>query len=57
MIQAVNLTGPNYKWPSISQPQNIIFSESDSLQTKITVDGILPNELVINNLLAIVGTS
>lgn len=56
-IQAANLAGPNYKWPSISKPQGIVFSEADFPQMKLTVDGFLPNEIFMNDLLTIIGVN
>lgn len=57
MIRTANIAGPNYRWPRISKPQGVVLSEADCLQMKITVDGILPSEIFLNDLLSIVGGS
>lgn len=54
-IRAVNILGPNYKWPNISKPKEITLSESNHLQMKVTVDGMIPNEILLNDLLSIYG--
>lgn len=52
-IQTVKILGPNYKWPNISKPKGVIVSNADHLQMKITVDGIVPNEILLNDLLSV----
>lgn len=54
-IRTVNISGPNYKWPNISKPKEITLSESDHLKMKITVDGIIRSETLLNDLLSICG--
>lgn len=54
-IRTVNIFGPQYKWPNISSLKNIIFSEATDLQMKVSVDGNIPNEIVLNDLLSING--
>ncbi len=54
-IRAVKILGPHYRWPNISKPKEIVLSEADHLQMKVTVDGIVPNEILLNDLLSIHG--
>lgn len=54
-IRAVRILGPHYRWPRISKPKEIVLSEADHLQMKVTVDGIVPNEILLNDLLSIHG--
>ncbi len=51
-IKAVKILGPHYKWPNISKPKEIIISEADHFQMKVTVDGNVPHEIVMNNFLS-----
>lgn len=53
-ILKVELAGPNYKWPHISSSQQITFTKADSPRMKVTVDGKLPNEIFLNDLLSVV---
>ncbi len=52
-IRTVEILGPHYRWPSISKPKEIVLSKADHLQMKITVDGIVPSEILLNDLLSI----
>ncbi len=56
-ILKVEIAGPNYKWPNISGSQQINLTKADSPHMRVTVDGKLPYEIVLNDLLSVVSAS
>lgn len=53
-ILKVEIVGPNYNWPEISAAQQITLTKANSPHMKVTVDGKLPNDVFLNDLLSIV---
>lgn len=52
-ILKVEIKGPNYKWPQISESQQITLTKADSPHMRVTIDGKLPNEIYLNDLLSV----
>ena len=56
-IQKVDVSGPDYQWPQLSKPQAVLLSKTQQPHMAVSIDGKLPDEVFLNGLLSIVGTT
>lgn len=52
-ILKVEIAGPDYTWPKISGSQQIILTDANSPYMKVTLNGELPHEILLNDLLCL----